>query len=76
MFSDVFTKQWTKAATIRAIRTFAQTFIAMIGTAVTIEDVSWKYIASSAVLSAIVSLMTSVAGLPEVKAEKEDDEKC
>ena len=61
------TKKWIKAAGVRAIKTFAQSAIGVIGAAVALGDVNWPMVASAAVLSAIVSLLTSVAGLPEVK---------
>lgn len=61
------TKKWIKAAGIRAIKTFAQSAIGVIGAAVALGDVNWPMVASAAMLSAIVSLLTSVAGLPEVK---------
>lgn len=66
----MFTAKWWKAAGIRAIKTLAQAAIAAIGTSVAIEDVSWVYVASTAALAAILSLFTSVAGLPEVEEEK------
>lgn len=61
------TKKWIKAAGVRALKTFAQSAIGVIGAAVALGDVNWPMVASAAVLSAIVSLLTSVAGLPEVK---------
>ena len=65
-------KEWFKSAFIRAIKTFAQTFIATIGTgAAVLGDVNWIMVASSATLAAILSIATSVAGLPEVKKETE-----
>lgn len=64
------TKKWWKAAGIRALKTLAQAAIASIGTSVALEQVSWAYVASTAALAAILSLLTSIAGLPEV--EKED----
>jgi len=62
-------KFW-KAALIRALRTFAQTAIAVIGTAAVLEDVRWWAVASAAALAAVLSLLTSVAtGLPEVSGD-------
>lgn len=60
-------KNWFKAAAIRAIKTMAQTSIAMIGTAVVLDDVNWIAVVSATVLAGVLSLLTSVAGLPEVK---------
>ena len=62
-------KQWIKAAGIRAIKTIAQTAVAMIGTSVVISEVDWVMVASASVLSGVLSLLTSVAGLPEVKTD-------
>lgn len=59
-------KSWWKAAGIRAIKTVAQTAVATIGTAVLIEEVSWIAVLSASVLSGVLSLLTSVSGLPEV----------
>lgn len=67
-------KQWFKAALIRAIRTIAQTAVATIGTTSVIESVDWKIVISSALLAGILSILTSVAGLPEVKEEENDAE--
>ena len=58
--------QWTKAAGIRAIKTVAQTAVATIGTAMVVGAVDWKMVASASILSGILSLLTSVAGLPEL----------
>ena len=62
-------KAWLKAAGVRAVKTVAQTAIATIGTSVAMGDVNWKLVLSSAVLAGILSLLTSVAGLPEVPEE-------
>ncbi|WWR24982.1 holin [Emergencia sp. JLR.KK010] len=59
-------KTWLKAAGIRAIKTMAQAAIAMIGTSVVLEDVSWQVTVSAAILAGVLSMLTSVAGLPEV----------
>lgn len=58
--------RWLKAAGIRAIKTIAQTAIATIGTSAVIDAVDWKIVASASILSGILSMLTSVAGLPEV----------
>jgi hypothetical protein len=60
-------KKWLKYASIRAIKTIAQTSIAMIGTSVVISDVDWLTVVSASVLSGLLSLLTSVAGIPEAK---------
>ena len=60
-------KEWWKAAGIRAIKTVAQAAVAMIGTAVVMSDVNWKMVASASVLAGILSMLTSVAGLPELE---------
>ena len=59
-------KKWIKAAGIRAIKTVAQTAIATIGTATVLGEVNWLVIGSASVLSGILSILTSIAGLPEV----------
>ena len=60
-------KNWLKAAGIRAIKTVAQTAIATVGTSAVMGDVNWAMVGSAAALSGILSILTSVAGLPEVK---------
>lgn len=62
-------KTWIRAAGIRAIKTVAQTAVAMIGTSVVISEVDWVMVVSASVLSGVLSLLTSVAGLPELKSE-------
>lgn len=59
-------KAWWKAAGVRAIKTFAQAAVAMIGASVVISDVNWQVTISAAALAAVLSLLTSLAGLPEV----------
>ena len=68
-------KSWIKSAGVRALKTFAQTFVATIGTgAAVLGDVNWALVLSSAALAALLSIMTSLAGLPEVKANDEKPE--
>ena len=61
------TTQWFKAAGIRALKTFAQTMIATIGTTAIMENVDWKVVVSASALAGLLSLLTSIAGLPEVE---------
>lgn len=63
--SSVCTQKWVKAAAVRAVKTVAQIAIATIGTATALGNVDWKYVISTAVLAGIVSILTSVAGIPE-----------
>ena len=60
-------KNWWKAACVRAIKTVAQTAVATIGTTAVLSEVNWLAVASASVLAGILSLLTSVAGLPEVE---------
>lgn len=62
----IFTKEWFKAAGIRAIKTCAQTAVATIGTAAVMSSVDWKMVVSASILAGILSILTSLAGLPEV----------
>lgn len=60
-------KQWIKAAGIRALKTLAQAAIAMIGTSAVLDEVNWVMVTSASALAAVLSLLTSVAGLPELE---------
>ena len=64
---QVFTKAWLHASLVRAVRTVAQTAVATIGTSVVLSEVDWIMVASASVLAGVLSLLTSVAGLPELK---------
>lgn len=63
---NIFTRKWFYAAGIRAIRTIAQTAVATIGTSAALGDVNWMYVVSVSALAGILSMLTSIAGLPEV----------
>lgn len=66
---NIFTKEWVYAAGIRAIKTTAQTAVATIGTTTALGGVDWVLVLSTSILAGIVSVLTSVAGLPEVDCE-------
>ena len=68
---QIFTKAWAKATTIRAIKTVAQTTIATIGVSAVMSDVNWIAVGSASLLAGILSVLTSVAGLPEVSESEE-----
>ena len=63
-------KTWLKAASVRAVKTIAQTAVATIGTSAVMGEVNWLMVGSAALLAGILSMLTSVAGLPEVGAEE------
>jgi hypothetical protein len=67
---SVDTKKWLKKAGVRAVKTMAQTFVATVGTATVMGAVDWKMVLSASVLAGVLSIATSIAGLPEVKAEE------
>ena len=62
-------KQWVKAAAVRAVKTVAQTAVATIGTSAVLGEVNWVMVGSASLLAGILSLLTSVADLPEIKEE-------
>lgn len=67
-------REWWKAAGIRAIKTFFQTFVASVGSSAVIESVNWQIVLSASALAAILSLATSLAGLPELKSIEQKEE--
>lgn len=66
-------KLWLKAAAIRAVRSIAQTAIATIGTSLALQNVDWRMVASTSLLAGIMSVLTSFAGLPEVKEDTDNE---
>ncbi len=71
---SVSTKKWMKKASVRAVKTMAQTAIGVIGTGAVISAVDWEMVVSASVVAGVVSMLTSVAGIPEVESEVEDNE--
>ena len=69
---EITNKKWWKAAGIRALKTVAQTAVATIGTAALIDEVNWILVISAAALAGVMSLLTSIGGLPEVKEENKN----
>lgn len=67
-------QKWIKAAGIRALKTVAQSALATIGTTALLSEIDWRIVASAAVLAGILSLLTSIAGLPELKEEEKENE--
>ena len=68
--SDVNTVKWLKAAGVRAIKTVAQTAIATIGASATMSEVNWVVVGSASLLAGVVSIWTSIAGIPEVESKE------
>ena len=69
---NIFTKSWAKATAVRAIKTVAQTAVATIGVSAVMTDVNWVAVGSASLLAGVLSVLTSVAGLPEVTEESEE----
>lgn len=67
--NELFSKEWFKAAGLRALRTVAQTALGMFTVGMAVDEVKWTYVASVSVVAGIYSLLTSLAGLPEVGAK-------
>ena len=70
--ASVDTKKWIKASAVRAVKTMAQTAVAILGTGTVMGDVNWAMVASASALSGIISILTSVAGIPEVEGEENE----
>ena len=64
-------RQWAKAAGVRALKTAAQTAVATIGTTAMFDEINWAVVGSTTLLAAVLSILTSIAGLPEVKESEE-----
>lgn len=71
--NNILNKKWWRASLIRCAKTIAQTFVATIGTAAAFQDVNWAMVLSATVLAGVISLATSVAGLPEVSTETTEE---
>ena len=69
---SVDTKKWIKASAVRAVKTMAQTAVATIGTSAVMGDVNWLMVASASTLSGIIRILTSVAGIPEVRSDENE----
>ena len=69
---SVDTKKWIKTSAVRAVKTMAQTAVATIGTSAVMGDVNWLMVASASALSGIISILTSVAGIPEVEGKENE----
>lgn len=71
IMKKVFTKEWFKCSGVRALRTVAQTAIATIGTSAVMADVNWIMVGSASLLAGVLSILTSIAGLPEATKSEE-----
>ena len=67
---SVNTQQWIKAASVRAVKTMAQAAIGAIGAGTMVSTIDWKVVVSTAIVAGVVSVLTSVAGLPEVESKE------
>lgn len=67
--NNLFSKQWWKASLMRCVRTVSQTAVATIGAAAVLSDVNWAMTVSASLLAGLLSILTSIAGLPEVKED-------
>lgn len=67
---SVSTQKWIKAAGVRAAKTMSQTAVAVIGTSAIVSAVDWKIVVSSSIVAGVVSILTSISGLPEVESEE------
>ena len=74
MFKNLKCKEWWKAAGVRAVKTAAQTAVALIGTATLITDIDWVAVGSATLLAGVLSVLTSISGLPECNKETEEVE--
>ena len=68
------TKKWIKSALIRAVKTVAQTMVATIGTSAVISEVNWTMVVSASLLAGLLSILTSIGGLPDLNTKYEEDE--
>lgn len=66
---NILSRKWLKASLVRCVKTIAQTAVATIGTAAVLSSVDWKMVVSASILAGVLSILTSIAGLPEVKEE-------
>ena len=66
---SVDTKKWVKAAVVRAVKTMAQSAVAVLGTSATMSEVDWRFVVSTAALAGLLSMLTSITGIPEVEGK-------